>query len=287
MSRCLHFDLDGAWDDPPAGSVFADMTRLDMRAWGPRLRYHARAADIQLATPLFYVLPAARFFLYGSGDFHHLSGLLVHRTAPPGCVLVSFDNHPDWDIRPPRWACGGWINRALEVPNLDRAIVWGCGNFELAFPSRLFANHRALRNGRLEIYAWAERQSAAVQRRFHCMTRENWREQFTRFAESIAGRNVYVTVDMDCLRAEEAVTNWENGLFTAADVAWAIALLRSRTNLVAGDICGAYSEPSYLRRFQRFAGNWDHPTVPPHDRNVARRINFASLSTIWTELSAG
>ena len=95
------------------------------------------------------------------------------------------------------------------------------------------------------------------------MTRDNWRERFTRFAESMAGKPVYVTVDMDCLRAEEAATNWENGLFTAADVAWAIGLLRQSSKLVGGDLCGAYSEPQYARTFQRFAGRWDHPKLPP------------------------
>ena len=43
----------------------------------------------------------------------------------------------------------------------------------------------------------------------------NWRERFQRFAGELAGAAVYVTVDLDCLRAEEAVTNWESGLFTA------------------------------------------------------------------------
>ena len=32
-------------------------------------------------------------------------------------LLLSFDNHPDWDIRSPKWSCGAWINRALEMPN--------------------------------------------------------------------------------------------------------------------------------------------------------------------------
>ena len=46
-----------------------------------------------------------RFVLYGSGDFHHLTALWIRRVAVP-VVVVSFDNHPDWDVRPPRWCCG-------------------------------------------------------------------------------------------------------------------------------------------------------------------------------------
>ncbi len=52
------------------------------------------------------------------------------------------------------------------------------------------------------------------------MTRQNWRERFGHFVDGLKGERVYVTVDLDCLRAEEAITNWENGLFTAEDVAW-------------------------------------------------------------------
>jgi hypothetical protein len=155
----------------------------------------------------------------------------------------------------------------------------------LAFPSIVFANRRALRAGRLEVHAWAERQKPAVQRRFDYMTRENWRDRFEAFARSMAGQQVYVTVDLDCLRKEEAVTNWENGLFTAEDVAWALRQLREHSEILAGDLCGAYSPPSYARWFQRFAGNWDHPKLPPIDLEEARRVNLKALEIIWPVLT--
>ena len=130
----------------------------------------------------------------------YLTALWLRRVREP-VTVVSFDNHPDWDMRPPRWACGGWVNRALELPNVQRVAVWGCGNFELAWPARLFANHAAIRTGRLTVHAWAERQSAATQRRFACVTRANWREYFAAFAQALAGRALYVTLDLDCLDA--------------------------------------------------------------------------------------
>ena len=168
---------------------------------------------------------------------------------------------------------------------MERVSVWGCGNFELRWPARLSADWRALRAGRMEIHAWAERQTPAVQKKFNCMTRENWRERFTRFAEGLKGRRVYVTVDMDCLRSEEAVTNWENGLFAAADVAWAIGELRNSAQIVGGDLCGAYSPPLYERWGQKFAGKWDHPKLPPVDRAEALKINLAALAKIWPALT--
>lgn len=270
-------DLDGAWQEPPG------VRRVDVRHWGDALRYHGTRAGVDA----FYRQvedSLTPFVLYGSGDYHYFAGMLLRRVTEP-VTVVSFDNHPDWDIRPPHWACGGWVNRALEMPNVSRVSVWGCGNFELTFPSRLFANRSALRSGTLQVNAWAERQTAAVGRKFDCMTRGNWRERFERFAQSVRGRRVYVTIDLDCLRAEEAVTNWENGLYTAEDVAWALKTLRDEADVVAGDLCGAWSPPSYARWFQRLAGNWDHPKLGEVNVDEARRVNSAALAKLWPALT--
>ena len=281
MSDSIFLDLDGAW-----GDAVDAMPRRNLRAWGPRLRYCAPRAEVEAFDVELGELPP--YILYGSGDYHFLAGMWVRRMKSAanrtGLALVSFDNHPDWDIRPPHWACGGWISRALEMPHVASADVWGCGNFELAWPSRLFANHAALRDGRLTVHPWAERQKPAVQRRFDCMTRSDWRERFAGFANRLAGRNIYVTVDLDSLSEAQAVTNWENGLFKAGDVAWAIGQLRNAGSVVGGDLCGAWSEPAYARWGQRFAGNWDHPRLPPRDPGRARQLNRAALNEIWPVL---
>ena len=276
--RPIHLNLDNAWQ--PGG----EFDSIDLREWGPRLRYHGRRREVDD----FYARIESRltpFVLYGSGDFHYLAGMLLRRIQTP-VTVISFDNHPDWDVRPPYWSCGGWVNRALAMPQVRRVSVWGCGNFELAFPSRMFANRAALRSGRLEIHAWVERQAPAVQRRFDCMTQATWRARFDRFAGSLEGQDVYATVDLDCLRSGEAITNWENGLFAASDIAWALMLLRNRARIVGGDVCGAWSPPVYARPFQRFAGNWDHPKLPPVVPAEAHRINRAALEQIWPALSA-
>src|SRR4051812_49547812 len=119
------------------------------------------------------------------------------------------------------------------------------------------------------------------------MQREGWRDRFDRFASGLAGQDVYVTIDLDCLRAEEAVTNWENGLFTADDIAWALGRLRQSARVVAGDVCGAYSPPVYARWRQRFAAEWDRPKQAAPDPDAARAVNLRSLSRIWPALTGG
>ena len=282
--QSIHLNFDDAWD-----SAGLPMSTLDFRDWGPKLRYFAGAATL---AEFDYQLPRSlpRFVLYGSGDFHHLTALWLRRalsTMDGGAEihLVSFDNHPDWDVRPPRWSCGSWINRAMDLPAVRQANVWGCGNFELKAPDRWFANRAALRDGHLIVHPWAERYGATVQSRFECMSRDNWRYRFERFASGLARANVYVTVDLDCLRTEEAATNWESGLFTAADVAWAMSELKARSIIVGGDVCGAFSPPRCSGLFRRLSAWWDHPKTALPNAAEGRRVNLAALATIWPALA--
>ena len=279
----LHLDLDGAW----TGAALPVPT-LDLTAWGPRLRFSAPPAEMErFRQEADERLGDARFLVYGSGDFHHLSALWVRRAETP-LTLVSFDNHPDWDIRPPKWCCGNWINRALDLPHVEHAAVWGCGNFECWGYPRLWGNHADVRSGKLEVHPWADGRSAADQARAWSILESNWRERFAQFAGGLAGRAVYVTVDLDGLRAGEAVTNWENGRFRAGDVAWALGEMRRHgATVVAGDICGAYSPPVYARWKQKFASETDHPKLELPDAAEAARINQGAFETIWPALVGG
>lgn len=273
-AEILHLNLDDAW---PAD---LGLPLRDLRAWGPRLRFSAPAREIAaFDKELGETLPP--WLVYGSGDFHHLTALSVRRQTRLTTV-VSFDNHPDWDIRPPRWGCGSWVNRALEAPQIEKVSVWGCGNFECWWPGRIFGNNRAEREGRLEVHPWADDRRGKDRERRGAIFQEDWREKFTGFVRQLGSGQVYLTIDLDCLRAEDAVTNWESGCFSVEDVAWAIALLGHRIG--AGDICGAWSRPVYARRKQRFAAEFDHPQLPKHDPALVRQTNLAALRRLLTAL---
>jgi arginase family enzyme len=115
--------------------------------------------------------------------------------------------------------------------------------------------------------------------------RDNWRERFGEFAKSLTGENVYVTIDLDCLRIEQAVTNWESGRFTVTDLEWALGKLHESSRIVGGDMCGAYSPPRYARRKQRFAAEFDRPKFAPPDLEKAHATNLATLEKLWPLLS--
>ena len=224
------------------------------------------------------------FILYGSGDFHHLTALWLRRMIEP-VVVISFDNHPDWDVRPPKWCCGGWVNRALELPQVRKVSVWGCGNFESWWPGQAFGNRRAEREGRLDLHAWADDRPAAKQKQRGAIFRETWREEFERFVHELKGGAVYITVDLDCLRRGDAVTNWENGKFATDDVGWALGRLRNDARIIGGDICGAFSTPKYARWMQRIISQLDHPNLAKSDEEEARAVNCAALEKLWPILT--
>ena len=278
MDGALHIDLDGAWPREAVAGAY-----LDARAWGPRLRYSARVREVEAFAA--EVLGRGNVFtLFGSGDFHHLSALWLRRIAEP-VTVISFDNHPDWDLRPPRWGCGTWINRALALPHVESVAIWGCGNFELDWPGHLFVNRRALATARLRVWPWTERLAPSGRRRFPGIAVGDWRAQFQSYAAQLAGRRLYVTVDLDCLTAAESATNWEHGLFTAADVAWALGELRGRCEIVGGDLCGAHSPAQYARWRQRLLAQWDHPPIAAPSPAEAAARNARALGVIWPVLA--
>lgn len=115
--------------------------------------------------------------------------------------------------------------------------------------------------------------------------RQDWQRRFLAFAKELAGESVYVTIDLDCLRAEEAVTNWESGRFTLDDLEWALCELRNASKIVGGDICGAFSIPRYARWKQRFASEMDHPKLTLPEPSEVSQINSIAFARLWKLLA--
>jgi len=275
ISWAVHLNLDDAWPNESLG-----LRTIDACKWGSQLRFSAPPRLIEQFYREYETTLAAPLLLYGSGDFHHLPALRLRSVVEP-IVLVSFDNHPDWAVVSPKWACGGWVNRALELSKVRRASVWGCGNFECWWPHQIFGNRSAERAGILEVHPWADNRPVKDRQRRGAILRDNWRGCFEEFLKRLAGENIYVTIDLDCLRIEEAVTNWESGRFTVRDLEWALGRLVESSRIMGGDLCGAYSPPNYARWKQRFAAEFDRPKLAQPNLEQARQTNLAALEKLW------
>ncbi len=269
--------VDEAWSFEHSSS-FKMPSRVNALAAGPSLRFITTKRTVETFYAEFgeHFRP---FILSGSGDFHHLTAVFTRQIKEP-FVILSFDNHPDWDIRPPHWSCGAWVNRALENPLVQQVAVWGCGSFECGFPWRLLGNRPACRSGRLRVAPWRS-EGKSFPSWLHPISPADWRLSFAQYVESILGLTIYVTVDLDCLGESDAVTNWENGRFALSDLVWAITFLRQKVQLVGGDLCGAFSPMQYGSRFQSLAGRFDHPRQRSVTEKERGLVNLRALKTIW------
>jgi arginase family enzyme len=280
-SNQVFFRTDDAWDFLPAGRTLP-LPVIDVREEAKALRFITSARRVDAFTKK-HASDFRPYTLFGSGDFHHMSAVWTRQFREP-FTLLSFDNHTDWDIRPPDWSCGAWINRALEMPRVESIAVWGCGNFECGFPSRLLGNRRAAKTHRLLVYPW-KRTGVRLPLYLNALTRKTWQTQFLEWIEGRHGHKVYVTIDMDCLVSAESITNWENGRFTCADLVWALRTLREKVEVIGGDLCGAWSQPRYATAFQKLAGWFDHPKGPaPRSEDLLKR-NLPVLENLWSALT--
>jgi arginase family enzyme len=279
----VFFQTDDAWDALPEERL-RDFYRLDVRDEARGLRFITSARKIDAFAERHG--PNFRpFTLFGSGDFHHLSAVWTRQFTEPFTIL-SFDNHPDWVITPPRWSCGAWVNRALENPLVEDVAVWGCGNFECNFPGRLLGNRRAAQVGRLEVFPWAQ-PNQKYPAWLYPIRPETWRESFASWMDGEAGKKFYVTIDLDCLVSGEISTNWEPGLFNYNDIVWALERVRAQADIIGGDLCGAWSAPVYATSFQRLAGWFDHPRMSVPESDARKAHEAMTFGQLWPALTGG
>jgi hypothetical protein len=225
--------------------------------------------------------------LLGSGDYHHLAAILIAARTET-LTVFHFDNHPDWMWAAPRYHCGSWVNRVLELAHVARVVTIGPCSSDLARPQTKGGNLAPLREGRLELYPWRHEPSF-VWGRFGCgpsyhqkARRLVWRnladEDWQRFLEEIAQRTpteaIWLTIDKDVLRREDALTNWDQGEMPLAALLAAIQILGRHRRIVGADICGDYSRPDprlgWAKRYEMWT---DH--APP--RGAADpRLNAAA-----------
>jgi len=280
-AKTIWLVLDDAWEFDESPS-FELPQRVEALRSGPSLRFITSRKTIDRFYGEFAEL-FRPFILSGSGDFHHLTTIFIRQIREP-FVLLSFDNHPDWVVGPVRWSCGGWINRALENPLVEQVAVWGCGNFDCRFPWRLRGNRSACHSGRLWVAPWQSGKNDYPDW-LHPVSTADWQPAFARFVESIRTSAIYVTVDLDCLAESEAITNWENGRFSLADLLWAINFVRQNAKIIGGDLCGAFSPLRYASWFQSLAGWLDHPRQRSISDSERRSINLRALEGIWPLLT--
>jgi hypothetical protein len=291
-------DLDGAVTSQPlfAGLIAAGEAEcVDARDLAPRLRILAsRKAFRQLGERLGAGAasndPDVLFF--GSGDFHHLTALFLELHAEP-LAVIHFDNHPDW-VRYPTINCGSWVNLALKFGHVTKVVTIGPCSSDLQFPELKFANLRALRDGRLDIYPWRSEPTALWGApvstpsattadgllTWRNLAAENWNDFLDELTGGLTARALWITIDKDVLLPAEAFTNWDQGEMAVDHIIAAVQRLAASFKIVGIDVCGDYSRPQLKDPVRAFLSWSDHPPLSPradggiavNDRTNARLV---------------
>ena len=296
--------LDEALADQPAlvdAGLGAGGRAVDARLLGPQLRLWSRPPALDALTSLLAVtLPATdgpALVFAGSGDFHHISALLIDRAAEASerpFTVIHVDNHPDWVKFGAGMHCGSWVGRAARRPAVARFITLGVCSSDILQPWRKRADLALLREGRLDLFAYRSEREDGLQklggRLFPTIHHLGEAAFLDLLVARIPTREVYVTIDKDVLRADDAVTNWDQGALSLDFLLRLIARLRAEFALIGADVVGDHSAPIYggpltARLRKRGEALLDQPRHPI-DRADAARVNARTNHAIATAFGA-
>ena len=238
--------------DKSLPSDIADTT-LELMEWQEHLRF---STDFETLELLDKKLPDTqpRIAFLGSGDFHHLSLLLLkrHKSDKPLHVVV-FDNHPDNMIYPFGIHCGSWVYHAAKLKNVSKVTLIGVTSSDIK-GWHIFENHLGLlRSGKVQYFclsgvsAVARAMSGGGIKDMSLLL-----EQPDKLMGELKERDaspIYLSIDKDVLLSSELKTNLDQGILNKE------TLLKWITQLApyvqAADICGEVSEYRFKSMWKR------------------------------------
>ena len=254
--RPVFLSLDNALDTQ---SVLRDQGGLTVEArdLGPALRLWSRPPALaSLTARLRDRAPAGEapdLVFAGSGDFHHVTPLLIERAiAASGAgpvTVVHFDNHPDWVRFENGLHCGSWVGRAARLSGVAKVITVGVCSADIDHPETKRADLSLVAEGRVELYPYRAPDGGPILRigdrswpSMVAMGRDGFLNLLVSRIETDA---VYVTIDKDVLCDNDAVTNWDQGRLSLDGLERLVRAVAERARLIGADVVGDWSPPRY------------------------------------------
>lgn len=253
---------------------------IDLSYLGPKARlWLNRRTKEEIESRVRHLEQNAVTFL-GSGDFHHISHILIDRFKQPFSLII-FDFHPDWDTFAPRLGCGSWVTQTLKNKNILKCLLMGVSSSDISSFRLQSGSLASLKDDRLEIYPYSHKPSLVflkgVPKNISLKAKrgflhdkifwdelkgKNLEEFFLSCIKRLPAKEVYVSIDKDCLRKEYALTNWEEGGFSLDELLLMLRLIRDNLDIIGLDISGDYSKVSLEAKFKRLCSKIDHPKCP-------------------------
>ncbi|MCO6515167.1 MAG: arginase family protein [Snodgrassella sp.] len=246
--------------------IITDAFRIELGQWQEAIRFGCSQAKFkQLETELARQLP--KYYgtvLMGSGDYHHISLLLIKRlqqyfNATNPIQVVIFDNHPDnmrylFGIH-----CGSWVSYVAQLPFVSHVHVLGITSNDIGL-AHCWENRLApLFQGKLTYWcmdvqvSWAKK--IGLQQAFRAFASpEELVSAFIRVQQQTSG-SVYVSIDKDVLGKDVVQTNWDQGRMQLEHLLTVIAALDQR--IIGSDITGEVSQWQYTSLLKRLLSAMD------------------------------
>lgn len=165
-------------------------------------------------------LPVQGIHFLDSGNYHYLSKFWLEKIQEPFSLLV-FDNHTDMQEAAffGLLSCGSWAGEVLDTHELlSHICVAGPGLKD-------FREYKG--------QAWAK-----LTRICREELSDGGEEIFREFLETDPDLPLYISIDKDVLRKEEARTNWDQGELALDQLLKLLELIFEKRKVIGVDICG-------------------------------------------------
>ncbi|MED0687476.1 arginase family protein [Anoxybacillus ayderensis] len=147
--------------------------------------------------------------LIGSGNYHYVSYVLLKQFHEP-FTLVLFDHHTDMNEQTlfPLLSCGSWVSYAQKnVPTLKHVVIIGSATSYVSSHVTTFPKNDVM---------------------YAPMT----------IVRAIPTKHVYISIDKDVLRPQDAQTNWDQGTMSLQMLLTYIDYLFRYKHVLGVDVCG-------------------------------------------------
>ena len=256
MGICTLFDFDSSLPSSIAEEI------VELSSWQETIRFGCSMKSLDDLSKLFRgkSLKSPTISFLGSGDFHHLSYLLLRDYQVSGPIhVVVFDNHPDNMLFPFGIHCGSWVYHAAKLPQVSRITVIGITSCDI-HGLHLAENHLGfLRSGKVEYFCFSQVSKAATLLSLGAI--KDMRSLIEKPDDLIATiraqdpGKIYLSIDKDVLSSSELKTNWDQGVLNKS------LLLRWIDELspyvCAADITGEISQYSFQTPWKKFLAALD------------------------------
>jgi hypothetical protein len=273
-----------------------DELRLDLGDWQEDIRFACSPrnfARLRAAlAPLLPPEPGVTFL--GSGDYHHVTALLLDSPAVRASApvdLVVCDNHPDNMRYPLGIHCGSWVSHASRLPHVRHIHVVGISSPDISWKHAWENRLRPL--FRKKLTYWSVRQSA---RWLNALGLADRHRNFPSPEDLLAtllpclrsSRHIYLSLDKDVLCPEDVPTTWDQGTFRPAHVRDLVTFCADR--LAGMDVCGdasVWRPAGWGKRLLRRLDGLCDPAPSTHIATSVRHWIFNKNILDWLRKKEG